>query len=113
MSYKRLWAQKNKLYLWTAINHFKPGILGWVIGDHRTQMFEPRWAMVSLWQYFFYVTDGYQVYRNYIPKVGQIVSKIYMTRFEGKNSRLRHYLTCLYRKTLCYSKSIEMLKRSI
>ncbi|MGB3758625.1 MAG: IS1 family transposase, partial [Rivularia sp. (in: cyanobacteria)] len=37
----------------------------------------------------------------------------YMTRVEGENSRLRHYLARLHRKTFCYSKSEEMLKFSI
>ena len=36
-----------------------------------------------------------------------------MTRIEGENTRLRHYLARLHRKTLCYSKSEEMLRYSI
>ncbi|MDG3495933.1 MULTISPECIES: IS1 family transposase, partial [Pseudanabaena] len=32
---------------------------------------------------------------------------------EGENTRLRHYLARLHRKTLCYSKSEEMLRYSI
>jgi insertion element IS1 protein InsB len=36
-----------------------------------------------------------------------------MTRVEGENTRLRHYLARLHRQTLCYSKSIEMLGYSI
>jgi IS1 family transposase len=36
-----------------------------------------------------------------------------MTRVEGENTRLRHYLARLHRKTLCYSKSVEMLRHSI
>jgi IS1 family transposase len=36
-----------------------------------------------------------------------------MTRVEGENTRLRHYLARLHRKTLCYSKSVDMLKHSI
>jgi hypothetical protein len=36
-----------------------------------------------------------------------------MTRVEGENTRLRHYLARLKRKTLCYSKSKQMLKNSI
>ena len=43
----------------------------------------------------------------------QIISKTYMTRVEGENSRLRHYLARLNRKTFCYSKSEEMLFFSI
>jgi insertion element IS1 protein InsB len=36
-----------------------------------------------------------------------------MTRVENENSRLRHYLARLHRKTLYYSKSEQMLSCSI
>ncbi len=36
-----------------------------------------------------------------------------MTRVEGENTRLRHYLARLHRKTLRYSKSKQMLRHSI
>jgi IS1 transposase len=51
----------------------------------------------------------------WVKQVGhdQIISKTYMTRVEGENTRLRHDLARLYRKTLCYSKSEEMLRHSI
>ncbi len=26
-------SKKNKIWLWTAVNHFAPGILAWVLGD--------------------------------------------------------------------------------
>ena len=41
------------------------------------------------------------------------IRKTYMTRVEGENTRLRHYLARLHRKTLCYSKSKEMLEHSV
>ena len=59
------------------------------------------------------MTDGWKVYPNFIPDGDQIISEIYMTRVEGENTRLRHYLARLHRKTLCYSKSEEMLRYSI
>ncbi len=62
---------------------------------------------------FFYVTDGYAVYPQFIDELDHIVSKAYLTRVEGENTRLRHYLARLHRKTLCYSKSVEMLRISI
>jgi insertion element IS1 protein InsB len=33
----------DKIWLWTAVDHFKPGILGWVLGDHSAKTFEPLW----------------------------------------------------------------------
>lgn len=64
---------------------------------------------MASWQCHFYVTDGWLVYPGLIPEGDQIVSKTYMTRVEGANTRLRHYLARLHRKTLCYSKSVAML----
>jgi len=56
--------------------------------------------------------DGYTVYPVFIEDDSHLVSKTYMTRIEGENTRLRHYLARLHRKTLC-SKSIEMLECSL
>jgi len=95
-------SKKNKIWLWTAVDHFKPGILGWVLGDHSAKTFEPLWNTVGKWKCYFYVTDGWSVYPGFIPNGDQIVSKTYMTRVEGENIRLRHYLVRLHRKTLCY-----------
>ncbi len=33
--------KKNKIWLWTAVDHFKAGILGWVLGDHSAETFRP------------------------------------------------------------------------
>jgi IS1 family transposase len=59
------------------------------------------------------VTDRWKFYPNFIGDEEQLVSKTYMTRVEGENTRLRHYLARLHRKTLCYSKSVQILKDSI
>ncbi len=99
--------------MWTAVDHFNPGILGWVLGDHSSKTFKPLWEFVEKWRCYFYVTDGWKVYPMFIPDSDQIICKTYMTRVEGENTRLRHYLARLKRKTLCYSKSAEMLKYSI
>ncbi|MEX0270992.1 IS1 family transposase [Leptolyngbyaceae cyanobacterium UHCC 1019] len=113
--------KKNKIWLWTAVDHFKKGILGWALGDHSADTFRPLWAIVATWKCYFYVTVrvalpkalGWSVYPGFIPEGDQIVSKTYMTRVEGENTRFRPYLARLHRKTLCYSKSVEILKHSI
>ena len=103
----------NKVWMSTAVNHFQPGIVAWTIGDRSAQTFKSLWHIVRCWQCFFYVTDGWKVYSMFIEAGAHLVSKTYMTRVEGENTRLRHYLARLHRKTLCYSKSLEMLKCSL
>lgn len=84
-----------------------------MIGDRSAKTFHLLWLQIYWWQCFFWVSDGYKVYPQFIPEGDQIVSKTYMTRVEGENCRLRHYLARLHRKTLCYSKTIEMLENSL
>ena len=105
--------KQNKLWIWTAVAHFAPGILGWVVGDHSAATFRSLWNAISVWECYFWVSDGNPVYPGFIPTGDHIVSKTYMTRVEGENTRLRHYLARLHRRTLCYSKSVEMLKHSL
>ena len=87
--------------------------MGWVLGDHSAATFQPLWAIVEHWKCYFYITDGWSVYPCFISHSDQIVSKTYMTRVEGENTRLRHYLARLKRKSLSYSKSEAMLQNSI
>ena len=61
----------------------------------------------------FSVTDGYVVAPQFIEDADHIGTKTYMTRISGENTRLRHDLACLHRKTLCYSQSVEMLNLSV
>ena len=105
--------KKNKVWLWTTVNHCKSGILAWVLGDRSASTFEPLWKLIRGWQSFWYVTDGWKVYPCFINDCDRLVLKTYMTRIEGENTRLRHYLARLKRKTLCYSKSEQMLRLSL
>jgi IS1 family transposase len=95
------------------VNKDKQGILEWELGDISSKTFEKLWRKINHWKCFLGITDGYKVYPLFIPDGEQIISKIYMTRVEGENSRLRHYLARLHRKTFCYSKCLEMLFLSI
>ena len=87
--------------------------MAWSIGDRSAGTLKLLWQVVSCWQCYFYVTDGYPAYGVYIPDEDRIISKTYMTRVEGENCRLRNYLARLHRKTLCYSKTVEMLANSL
>jgi len=50
--------KKNKIWLWTTVNHWKQGILAWVLGDRSAQTFKPLWKIIRGWQSFWYVTDA-------------------------------------------------------
>lgn len=106
--------KKNKIWVWTAKNHYCTGILAMTVGDRSGDTFEVLWKRIELWGSRRYLTDGYGVYANYIdPEKHLVLPKTQMTRVESENTRLRHYLARLHRRTLCYSKSEKMLSYSV
>ena len=120
--------KNNKLWIWTVVNHQKKGTILWNIGDRSHESFEPIWQIIKCWHSFWYVTDGWKVYPMYIQSEDHLISKTYMTRVEGENTRFRHCAlertdslrlanrhtsARLHRKILCYSKSILLLKYSL
>jgi len=96
-----------------VVNSHQPGILKFVVGDRSLATFMILWQRIRGWACFLYITDGYCVYPCLIDECDHLVSKTAMTRVEGKNCRLRHYLARLHRKSLCYSKSVDMLYKSV
>lgn len=75
-----------------------------MLGDHSGETFAPLWEIVNKWKCYFYVTDGWKVDPNFIADGDQIISKTYMIRVEGENTRLRHPKARLHRRTLCDSR---------
>src|SRR4028119_7919 len=41
--------KKNKICRATAVNHFQPGFLGWVLGTHSATICLPLWELVGNW----------------------------------------------------------------
>ncbi len=66
MSYKLTSVKKNKIWVWTVVNKSFPGILAFVLGERSSETFKPLWKIIRGWECFFYVTDGYVVYPQFI-----------------------------------------------
>jgi IS1 family transposase len=95
--------KRHKIWIWTAVAHWRSGILAWVVGDAVRKRLSSCGALSRESQSFWYVSDGYPVDPVFIADDSHLIRKTYMTRVEGENTRLRHYLARLHRKTLCYS----------
>lgn len=38
----------------SVVDHFRRGILGWVLGDYSAKTFAPLWEVVATWECYFY-----------------------------------------------------------
>ena len=60
-----------------------------------------------------YVTDYLKTHENIVPTALHHQGKTFTTQIKELKVRLRHHLAGLHPKTLCYSKSKEMLEISL
>ena len=59
------------------------------------------------------MTDYWKPYEHFVPPEIHTQSKAEPFTVEGDNSRFRHFLARLRRKSKCYSKSLDMLRYSV
>ncbi len=76
--------KKNKVWIWTMVNHWQPGILLWTVGVRSSETFKHLWSLIKCWHSFWYVSDGYPVYPGFIAPEDHLVSKTYMTRVQRR-----------------------------
>ena len=76
--------RKNKVWVWTVVNHWKPGILLWTVGDRSSSSFHSLWFIIKCWHSFWYVTDGWKVYPGFINPEDHLICKTYMTRVQRR-----------------------------
>ena len=51
-------SKENKIWVWTAVNHFAEEILALAIADRSSETFAVLWAMIRSWSCYFWVSDG-------------------------------------------------------
>ena len=72
------------------------------------------WEKISHHKINFVCTDGNFSYNKVLPsEINHVVDKAETSFVESKNSDLRHYNSCLARKTKAYAKSKKALNRAM
>jgi len=111
MNCKRLWAKATKNLALTAANHWRSGILAWVVGDrcgNVQALVVDCQVLAELLVWSAMAIRFIQCSLKTIP----ISSKTYMTRIEGENTGcVTIWHDCTARR--CATKSIEMLECSL
>ena len=60
-----------------------------------------------------FTTDGWPIYQEQIAQLKHLVGKIFTQRIERHNLTLRTHIKRLARRTLCFSKSVELHEKVI
>ena len=110
--WSRVYCKKTPCWLWHAINHENGEIVAFVFGTRESEML---WELLGLLSSLnieivrVYSDDNF-AYHDAIPKNILRTGKRNTQKIERKHLTFRTRLKRLARKTICYSKSLEMHK---
>ena len=85
------------------------------IGDGTIKAGKEFWKKIDKILYSLIIcTDGNFAYNKIIPKYKtHIASKSETCLVESFNARLRHYISCFKRRTMCYAKSVRTIEMAM
>jgi len=99
----------------TLVDRRSSCIVGWAVAAERTQQCLQQMVDEAP-QAAFYFSDLFASYRSLVYAPGihtPMPDKSETYRVEGMNAELRHYLARLARKSRCFSRCIEALRRAV
>lgn len=100
--------KKEPRWLWHALDHCTGKVLAYVFGRRKDEVFLQLQALLKPFGITRYYTDSWGAYeRNLAPEVHS-PGKRNTQQIERRHLTLRTRLKRLVRKTICFSKSIEM-----
>ena len=101
-------SKQQQRWLWHAIDHATGRVLAYVLAPHEDAAFLHLKALLKPFGIKRFFTDGWGAYQRYLDKQEHIVGKSNTQKIERKHLTLRTRIKRLARKTICFSKSIEM-----
>ena len=101
-------AQAHPRWLWHAIDHHTGQGLAYVFGRRQDAVFLKLQQLLEPFGITCFYTDGWGAYRRHIDPDQHTVGKQHTQKIERKHTTLRARIKRLVRKTICFSKSIQM-----
>ena len=100
--------KKEQRWLWHAMDHRTGKILAYVFGRRKDDVFLKLKALLEPFGITRYYTDYWGVYKRHLSPDVYSPGKRNTQQIERKHLTLRTRIKRLTRRTICFSKSIEM-----
>ena len=100
-------------WLWYAYNTRTGGVLAYTFGPRTDETFRELLALLAPFNIGMITSDDWGSYAREVPKEKHLTGKIFTQRIERNNLTLRTRIKRLARKTICFSRSIELHEKVI
>lgn len=101
-------SKAQQRWLWHAIEHQSGKVLAYVLASHEDEAFLKLKGLLEPFGIMKFYTDGWGAYERHIEASLHTVGKRNTQKIERKHLTLRTRIKRLARKTICFSKSIQM-----
>ncbi|WP_430018603.1 IS1 family transposase [Pantoea agglomerans] len=113
MSNGALSAKARQHWLWYAYNTKTGGVLSYTFGPRTYETCRELPALLTPFNIGMLTTDDWGSYARELPKEKHLTGKIFTQRIECNNLTLRTRIKRLARKTICFSRSVELHEKVI
>ncbi|WP_092874936.1 IS1 family transposase [Izhakiella capsodis] len=100
-------------WLWYAYNTKTGGVLAYTFGPRTDETCRELLALLTPFNIGMITSDDWGSYRREVPKDKHLTGKIFTQRIERNNLTLRTRIKRLIRKTICFSRSVELHEKVI
>ncbi|WP_274532918.1 IS1 family transposase [Escherichia coli] len=105
-------AKSRQRWLFYAYDRIRRTVVAHVFGERTLTTLERLLSLLSAFEVVVWMTDGWPLYESRLKGKLRVISKRYTQRIERHNLNLRQHLARLGRKSLSFSKSVEVPEKS-
>ncbi|HEY3984347.1 IS1 family transposase, partial [Cedecea sp.] len=100
-------------WLWYAYNTKAGGVLAYTFGPRTDETCRELLALLAPFNIGMITSDDWGSYAREVPKDKHLTGKIFTQRIERNNLTLRTRIKRLARRTICFSRSVELHEKVI
>ncbi len=101
-------AKSRQRWLFYAYDRLRKTVVAHVFGERTLATLERLPGLLSAFEVVVWMTDDWPLYESRLKGKLHVISKRYTQRIERHNLNLRQHLARLGRKSLSFSKSVEL-----
>ncbi|EIA8128150.1 IS1-like element IS1D family transposase, partial [Escherichia coli] len=101
-------AKSRQRWLFYAYDRLRKTVVAHVFGERTMATLGRLMSLLSPFDVVIWMTDGWPLYESRLKGKLHVISKRYTQRIERYNLNLRQHLARLGRKSLSFSKSVEL-----
>ncbi len=105
-------AKSRQRWLFYAYDRLRKTVVAHVFGERTMATLGRLMSLLSPFDVVIWMTDGWPLYESRLKGKLHVISKRYTQRIERHNLNLRQHLARLGRKSLSFSKSVELHEKS-